>query len=86
MTSKCQFNELISKSNEIQSLRCEIGRYQSKYSKLKNRLVEIEAEHTRFLDECKQIKLNSKPLQATIDSLTAERSKFLRKLKRLENK
>ena len=81
-----KYDELKSKDKQIRKLALEAGVWQSRCYKYENRIAEIEAEHDRFKDECEQIKASAAPLQATVDSLTAERSKFLRKLKRFENK
>ena len=74
------------KEEQAIKLRIEIGKWTSKCHKLENKIKEMETESKVFADECEHVKANAAPLQEAVNSLTAERGKFLRKIKRLQNK
>lgn len=79
MISTEYYDQLKKKNKKIEKLKADINKWQSNYQLLENELKKEKSE-------CKRLRNNHAPLQNTINNLTAERGKWLRKIKRLENK
>ena len=87
MDSKAKIRELYVK---ITRLGYVILNNNSNHDKEINKLTKenkfYKAEYERMVLERESEESNVKPMRATINSLTAERSKFIRKIKRLTKK
>lgn len=72
-------SELIAKTEQIRKLQLQIGLIDSK---LTNQLNEVIRENRDLKKELCDLKRTYVPMQESLNNLTAERSKWIRKLKR----